>query len=141
MSKHVRRILKMNRPCVKYTTPNSLGVVEKAAAGLAAQTARGNTFPQKRTRRVLVVAEALVQHAHDRDARVQADEIGECERPDRVVEAELRDRVDRVGLGDPVVERPDRLVDEGHEDAVRDEAWEVRGFGRRLLELARAGDD
>ena len=41
------------------------------------------------------------------------------------------------GLGDAVVERPDRLVDERHQDAVRDEAGEVVRLGRRLAELAR----
>ncbi len=64
-----------------------------------------------------------------------------AERSHRVVEAELRDRVDRLGLGDAVVERVRRLVDEGHEDPVRDEPREVVRLGGRLPELARELDD
>ena len=56
--------------------------------------------------------------------------------PKRVVEAELRDRVDRLGLGDAVVERPDGLVDERHQDPVRDEAGKVVRHGRCLAQLA-----
>ena len=41
------------------------------------------------------------------------------------------------GLGDAVVQRPDGLVDERHQDPVRDEAGEVVRDGRRLAELAR----
>ena len=50
------------------------------------------------------------------------DQVGERERAHRMREAELRDRVDRLGLGDALHERVRGLVDERHEDAVRDEA-------------------
>ena len=55
--------------------------------------------------------------------------------PSGCAKPELRDRVDRLGLGDAVVQRPDGLVDERHQDPVRDEAREVVGDGRRLAEL------
>jgi hypothetical protein len=51
------------------------------------------------------VAEPVVQDLHDRDARVEADQVGERERPHRVREAELRDRVDRLALGDALEQR------------------------------------
>ena len=44
-------------------------------------------------------------------------------------------------LRDPVVQRPHRLVDEWHQDAVRDEAGEVVRLGGCLPELARELDD
>jgi hypothetical protein len=41
-----------------------------------------------------------MEHLHDRDARVEADQVGEREGPQRVGEPELRDRVDRFGRRD-----------------------------------------
>ena len=80
-----------------------------------------------------------MQHLHDRDARVEPDQVGERERPHRMREAELRDRVDRLRLGDALHQRVGGLVDERHQDAVRDEAGEVARLGGRLAEfLARA---
>ena len=85
-----------------------------------------------------------MQDLHDGHARVQADQVGEGQRPHGVREAEPRDRVDRLGLGDALHQRVGGLVDERHEDAVRDEAGEVARLGRRLaevlgeLEIARA---
>ena len=81
------------------------------------------------------------EHLHDRHARVEADQVGERERAHRVREAELRDRVDRLRLGDAVVQRPDRLVDERHQDPVRDEAGEVVRDRRRLAEILGERDD
>src|SRR4029077_15719291 len=90
-------------------SPSAVSV--ETAARLAAKVAGLDVLAQQRTRRVLRVAEPLLQHVHDRDARVQPDQAGERERTDRVGEAELRDRVDRLRLGDAVVQRPDGLVD------------------------------
>ena len=78
-----------------------------------------------------------MQHLHDRDARVEPDQVGERERPHRMREAELRDRVDRLRLGDAFQQRVRGLVDERHQDAVRDEAREVVRLGRLLAEIAR----
>ena len=61
--------------------------------------------------------------------------------PMRMREAELRDRVDRLGLGDAFHERVRRLVDERHEDAVRDEAGEIVRLSRRLAEILGERDD
>src|SRR5436309_14472023 len=97
-----------------YTTlfrssPSAVSV--ETAAGFAAEPAGRDVLAQKRARRVLLVAEALLEHLHDRDARVEADQVSERERPQRVGEAELGDRVDRLRRCDAVVQRPDRLVD------------------------------
>ena len=66
-----------------------------------------------------------VKHLHERDARVEADQVGERERPDRMREAEPGDRVDRLRLRDALHQRVRGLVDERHQDPVRDESREV----------------
>ena len=72
-------------------------------------------------------------------ARVQADQVGEGERAHGMRETELRDRVDRLGLGDALQQRVRGLVDERHQDAIGDEAREVARLGGRLAEVvARA---
>src|SRR5439155_20458239 len=88
------------RPCVSRCSALSskstaLVVVVEAASRLAAEAAGLDELTQQRAGCVLRVSEARVQHLHDRNARVEADQVGEGERPDRMVEAELRDRVDR----------------------------------------------
>ena len=82
-----------------------------------------------------------MEDVHDRDAGVEPDQVGERQRPDRMREAEPCDRVDRLRLGDAVVQRVGGLVDERHQDPVRDEAREVVRFGRHLAEVARELDD
>ena len=78
-----------------------------------------------------------MQDLHDRDARVEPDQVGERERPERMREAEPRDRVDRLRLGDALHQRVRGLVDERHQDAVRDETGEVVRLGGLLAEVAR----
>ena len=58
-----------------------------------------------------------------------------------MAEAEPRDRVDPLGVGDPVGERVHGLVDERHQDPVRDEARDVARLDRLLAELACESDD
>ena len=52
-----------------------------------------------------------------------------------------RDRVDRRRVGDAVLERARGLVDERHQDPVRDEAGDVARLDRLLAEVARERDD
>ena len=75
------------------------------------------------------------------DARVEADEVRECKRAHRMRESELRDRVDRLRIGDPLHERIRRFVHEGHEDAIRDEPGKVVCLRGRLPEVFRERDD
>ena len=56
-----------------------LGVVVEAATRLTPQSAGGDVPAQERARRVLLIAETLVQHLHDRDTRVEPDQVGEGE--------------------------------------------------------------
>ena len=75
-----------------------------------------------------------MQHVHDGEADVEADEIGERQRPHRVIHSELHHRVDGLRRADAFHHRKDRLVDHRHQDPVRDEAGKVGGFDRRLAE-------
>ncbi len=47
--------------------------------------------------RVARLAEAALEHLHDRDAGVEPDQVGERERAERMAEAEPGDGVDRLG--------------------------------------------
>src|SRR4051794_19403258 len=134
---HVREDTRGAKNLQRATFYGFLRVFVEARAGFPAQAARRDVLPQQRTRGVAVVTEAFLEHLHDRDARVEADQVGQGERAERVREAELGDGVDRLRLGDAVVQRPHRLVDERHQDPVRDEAREVVCDGRRLAEVAR----
>src|SRR6476661_3499382 len=58
------------------------------APGLAAESPRLDVLPPQRTGPELRIAEALVQHLEDRQARVEADQIGQRERAQRVIHAE-----------------------------------------------------
>ena len=60
----------------------------EAAPGLLAQVAGRDELAQDRGRREARVAEALVQHFHDVQADVEADEVGQLERAHGVVEAD-----------------------------------------------------
>src|SRR5262245_30913442 len=65
----------------------SVGV--EALAGLPAEAPGGHVLAEERAGRVALVAEAALEDLHDRDAGVEADQIGERERAHLVVEAEL----------------------------------------------------
>src|SRR5687767_10494499 len=70
--------------------PHLSRIVIEASTRLAPQAAGLHKLAQQRTRFVLRIAEALVQHLHDRYTCVEPDEVGECERAHRMGEAELR---------------------------------------------------
>src|SRR5436305_10473707 len=78
----------ISRWSAESSKSTGLTVVVEPAAGLAAQPPRLHVLPQQRARRVLRIAEPFVQHLHDGDAGVEADQVGQGERADRVVEAE-----------------------------------------------------
>ena len=71
------------------------------------------------------------------EADVEADEIGERQRPHRVIHPELHHGVDRFGRADAFHHREDRLVDHRHQDAVRDEARDSRPLRRRSCRASR----
>lgn len=62
-------------------------------------------------RAVFRIAELVVEHFHDREADVQADQVAERERAHRVVRAELHGGVDALDRRDALGVDADRLVD------------------------------
>src|SRR6266550_7237829 len=61
-----------------------------------AELSVGHHFLEQRRRPVLVRVEPVLQHLHDREAHVEADQIGERQRPKRVIHAELHHLIDRL---------------------------------------------
>src|ERR1700712_2901762 len=74
----------------------ALAVVVEPAAGLAAEPSSLDVPAPQRAGPELGIAEAVVQHLEDGEARVQPDQVGEGERAERVVHAEAHDGVDRL---------------------------------------------
>src|SRR5579872_249749 len=72
----------------------------KASAALAAEPTGGDVLAQQRTWTVLRITEAVVKHVHDRQARIQTDEVRKLQRPHGVIHTELHHRVDRFGRSD-----------------------------------------
>src|SRR4051794_8880856 len=82
-------------------------IVVETALRLAAEPAGLDIFDEKRTGPVLGIGQPLMQHLHDREAGVEADEVGELQRPHRVVGAKPHRSVDRFHRADALVERVD----------------------------------
>jgi len=70
------------------------GVIIEAAARLTPVSARLDIFDEHRRRPEFASARAVEQHAGDFQAGVEPDEIGERQRGDRVVEAQLAGEID-----------------------------------------------
>ena len=94
----------------------------EALAGLAAQQAGTHHLAQQGVRTVLRVAELLVEHLHDGEVDVVADEVGQRQGAHRVVGAEHHALVDVLGRGNAVGQDAHGLVDHGDEDAVHHKA-------------------
>src|ERR1041384_3008805 len=80
-------------------------------AALLAEPAGGDVLAQQRTRAVLVVAELAVQHLGDREAGVEADQVGELERPHRMVSPAPHAGIDVRRGAQPLVEPAARLAE------------------------------
>ena len=116
-----------------------LAVVVKAAAGLATEPPRGHVHLEHVGGSVLVVAELAMEHFGDRQAGVQADQVGQRQRPHRVVEPELDPGVDVLGRAQVFLQREASLVDQRNEDPVDDEARAVEAGHHRLAKLFGQG--
>src|SRR5690606_5258128 len=69
-------------------------VFEETLAALASEVARLEHLDQQRRGPVLRILRAFVQHLHDRQLDVEADQVAQGERADRMVAAELHRLVD-----------------------------------------------
>src|SRR3972149_6630934 len=67
------------------------------ALGLPPEPAGGDVARQQRRGPVLVVAEVAVEDLEDREADVEADQVGQRERAKGMTQAEAHDRVDPFG--------------------------------------------
>src|SRR6185312_5308991 len=63
-------------------------IIIEAALRLAAEPAGLDIFHQQRARPVLRIRQAFIEHLHHRQTGIEADEVGELERPHRMVGAE-----------------------------------------------------
>src|SRR6478736_10533826 len=99
-----------------------LPVVVETLAALAT-VALGADHPAQQGRgRVVRVPELGIKRVEDREARVEADEVDQLERPHREVAAALHRGVDVVPGGDAGVEESRRVVEVREQQRVHDEA-------------------
>ena len=94
----------------------------EAFAGLAAEEAGAYHLAEQGVGTVFGIAELFVEHLHDGEVDVVADEVGQSEGPHGVVGAELHAFVDIFCRGDTIGEDADSFIDHGDEDAVDDES-------------------
>src|SRR6266700_8131276 len=80
--------------CVSERPAGSIAIDIEAAPALATEPPRRDEFPQQRRGTVLVVPQVALQHLEDRETHVQADQVGERQRPEGMVHAELHHGVD-----------------------------------------------
>ena len=108
------------------------------APGLLAEVAGGDQLLEHLRRPEVLLAEPLVEHAHDLEAHVEPDEVGELQRAHRVVQADPRTGVDVLGRPEALLVRAHRLGEERHQDPVDDEPGPV---GRHDDLLAHLGGE
>src|SRR6266853_3370614 len=83
---------------------------------------------------VLGIGKAFDHHLENREADVEPDQIGDGQRPKRMLHAERHHLIDRFGCCDAFLHAQDRLVDHRHQHAIRHEAGRVVHFDGRLAE-------
>ena len=105
----------------------------KAAPRLAPQRALVREGAQAR-------GDRLPQRLADGDRHVDADEVEQRERPERMRRAERHARVDGGRLQPRLLEQPDRAEQVREEQPVHDEAGDVRDLDGNLLERLAQGD-
>ncbi len=97
----------------------------EAAAGLAAEHARGDQLLEDRGGRVQAVAALLVHRVEDLVRRVEADQVEQRQRAHRVAAAEPHGGVDVLAGGEPALVHRDRVVEVAEQQGVGDEAGPV----------------
>src|SRR3989442_8941483 len=95
-----------------------------------AQPSRRDHLLQQPRRPVLDIAEAFLQHLENRETHIEPDQIGEGERPERMLHTERHHLIDRFGRRDPLLHAQDRHGRSGRSgDDARYEA-SAREIGR-----------
>src|SRR5262249_45955183 len=126
------------RPHVLGRRYRLLAVVEEAEAGLLAEVALLREAAEERRRTVADVVELGEQQLGHGVDDVQADEVAQGERADRMAAAEAHGGVDLVGPGQPLLVGGDGADEIRHEQAVHDEPGRVH---HRDDGLAQAGEE
>src|SRR3954466_5147509 len=93
-----------------YDSTALLPVAVKPLPGLAAEMAGGDHFLQERRGAVFRIVESLVEDLHHRQHRIQPDHVGQRQRADWMVAAELHAGIEVLSRGDALLKREDRLV-------------------------------
>ena len=78
-----------------------------------------------------------MQHFHDGQHHIQTDQVGQRQRSDGMVAAQLHALVDLDGTGHAVLQREDSLVDHRAQQAVNDETGRIAHADGRLAQLMR----
>ena len=108
----------------------------EAAAGLAAEHARGDHLLEDRRRRVQPVAALAVHRLEDLVRRVEADQVEQRQRAHRVAAAEAHRGVDVLARGVAALVHRDRVVEVAEQQRVGDEAGLVAADDRGLAEAS-----
>src|SRR5262249_53642756 len=102
-----------------------LAVVVKSPPALAAEIAGVDHLLEQGSCPVFRVVEALIEHIHDRQHGIEPDQVGQRQRPDRMVATELHAGIDLFGTRNSLLQREDRLVNHRAEDTVNRKARAV----------------
>src|SRR5437762_8763852 len=116
------------------TSRCSVAVSIEPLTRFSAEPSLGDHPLEQRRGPVFVRVEPVLQHLHDVEADVETDQIGERERTERVVHAQLHHLIDRLRCGDALVHAEDRFVDHRHQHTIRHESGRVVHHDRRLVE-------
>src|SRR6266853_2130967 len=96
----------------------SVAVDIEPHAGFSAEPPRRDHLLEQPGGPVLGIGKAFDHHLENREADVEPDEIGERQRPERMLHAERHHLIDRFRRGDAFLHAQDRLVDHRHQHAV-----------------------
>lgn len=115
-------------------------VVVEAFSALLTEPTCINHLAQEHTRPVLAVTRLRVQHFHNGQTGVQADEIGQLQWTHGNVGPVLHDSINRVPVPYPCFQTDHGLVDIRHQDAVGQKARGIRRNGRDLTHRLAESD-
>lgn len=77
--------------------------------GLTSEFTFLNHLDEKRRRRILVVAHPFMKDIHDVKDSIQADQVRQSQRTNRVIHSKLHDSINSLGLGDAFLQGKNRL--------------------------------
>src|SRR3989454_586550 len=113
-------------PAISSATADACSLIAvETTAGLAAVVTRAVTLFDAAWRAVLLASPPLVDRPADHECEVDAGEIHQAERPERMAERPLRGEVDLLERGVARVDEEGRLAPERAEQPIRDEALDL----------------